>query len=86
MAMLSKLVWRVKTKSNPLWTQTLNAKYLKGHPLNVYKSKKPAFHIWKGIVKTMDFINENTKSIVGEGNLIFGTTGGLWISHWKVLN
>ncbi|XP_057427644.1 uncharacterized protein LOC130720950 [Lotus japonicus] len=78
-AHLAKQAWRIMDDPNSLWAQVLKGLYHPNTSFMQAKKKASASWGWNSILQGRDFIKNNGKWIIGEGNEV-----NIWEDNWVV--
>lgn len=70
-ALLSKMCWKILQQQECVWTDFIQAKYLKNVWLSKYIVKLSDSPTWKGIVRCMALISSFIRWKIGTGKKIF---------------
>lgn len=76
-ALLSKLGWRLMTKEKTLWTEIMEAKYMKNDTFLTSTSKHSNSPTWKAILSSREIIEEGMGKIVQNGQSTM-----FWLDNW----
>ena len=67
LALLAKLSWKLICEEGALGKDVLKKKYLKTTSLNKWPKRRPASHVWRGILKTRSTLGKGVKWEIGNG-------------------
>jgi hypothetical protein len=78
LALVSKLGWKLLTKSNSLWVSQLHCKYLNSYSfLSPLSPSSSSSWLWKGILKSLPFISKGASYRIHSSSSLL-----IWSSNW----